>query len=91
MKYEWTVGFTGKAAKQARKLPKREQETLVALVRDLQMRGPALPDWPNYSKLGGSRHHCHLSYKWVACWEMQDKALRLIEIYYAGSRENAPY
>lgn len=31
----WNVTFTGKAAKQARKLPQREQETLVRLLRDL--------------------------------------------------------
>ncbi len=91
MKCKWTVEFTGKAAKQAKKLPEREYDTLVALVQDLQLRGAVLPDWPNYSKLGGNRYHCHLSYKWVACWTLEDNELKLIEIYYVGSRENAPY
>lgn len=87
----WSVSFTSKAAKQVGKLSKREKEIFAALLRDLVARGPVLPDWPNYSKLGGKLYHCHLNYKWVACWELKDKELRLIEIYYAGSRENAPY
>ncbi len=91
MKHKWTICFTSKAAKQAHKLPKREQETLGALLRDLKVRGPVVADWPNYSKLGGDRYHCHLSYKWVACWTLEDNELKLIEIYYVGSRENAPY
>ncbi len=91
MNNSWTVGFTNKAAKQAQKLPKRERDTLAALVQDLRLRGAVLPDWPNYSKLGVNRYHCHLSHKWVACWAMEDNKMKMIEIYYAGSRENAPY
>jgi hypothetical protein len=48
------------------------------------------PGWPKYSKLGGKKHHCHLSYHWVACWEETEKGVQ-IEVYYAGSRESAPY
>lgn len=55
MDNEWKVGFSHKAAKQAGKLPKREREILMALVRDLQLNGPVAPEWPNYSKLGGNR------------------------------------
>ncbi len=88
---EWRVAFTSRAAKQVKKLPQRERDTLIRLVRDLQFRGPIQPGWKNYSKLGKGEYHCHLSYKWVACWRVEDGELRLIEIYYAGSRENAPY
>lgn len=87
----WIVNFTSKAAKQVVKLPPRERDALVALVQDLQSQGAILPNWPNYSKLGSNNYHCHLSRKWVACWTVEDKHLRIIEIYYAGSRENAPY
>ena len=87
----WTVKFTAKAKKQTDKLPKRERDILITLTRDLQLSGAVLPDWPNYSKLGGNRYHCHLSYKWVACWTIENKEIKLIEIYYVGSRENAPY
>ncbi len=88
---QWTVSFTSKAAKQARKLPKRELDIFQALLRDLQLSGPVQPNWPNYSKLGKNRYHCHLNYKWVVCWTIEDNELRLIDIYYVGSRENAPY
>lgn len=87
----WKVSIHKKAQKGARKLPAREQEKLIALIRDLQASGAAQPRWANYSKLGAKQHHCHLSYKWVACWEEADKTLRLIDIYYIGSREDAPY
>jgi hypothetical protein len=61
-----------------------------ALVKDLQLDGPVRPDWDNYSKLGGSKHHCHLNYRYVACWTSESKTIT-IEVYYVGSRENAPY
>jgi mRNA-degrading endonuclease RelE of RelBE toxin-antitoxin system len=87
----WTVTFTSRAARQAGRLPKREKDLLALLVRDLELRGPVVPDWRNYSKLGPSLYHCHLSYRWVACWRVEAGVAKLIEIYYAGSRENAPY
>ena len=88
---DWNVTFTSKAEKQAHKLPRRERDLLALLVRELQLAGPVQPGWKNYSKLGKDTYHCHLSYKWVACWRVEDSQLKLIEIYYAGSRENAPY
>lgn len=87
----WTVTFTSSAGKQANKLPRRERDLLALLVRDMQLKGPAQAHWKNYSKLGRNTYHCHLSYKWVACWQVQDSTMKLIEVYYAGSREKAPY
>jgi mRNA-degrading endonuclease RelE of RelBE toxin-antitoxin system len=87
----WTVLFTSKAAKQVAKLPKKERDLLALLVRDMQLNGAVQASWKNYSKLGKDTYHCHLSYKWVACWRMEDNKLKVIEVYYAGSRENAPY
>ena len=88
----WAVSFSSKAAKQKEKLPGNQQAILALLVRDLQLNGPVQKGWKNYSTLGDKNtHHCHLSYKWVACWEVKDKELKLINVYYAGSRENAPY
>ena len=71
-------------------MPKGEQTKLAFLVDDLIESGPAQPAWPNYSKLTETRYHCHLSRKWVACWS-HEKGTIEIEVYYAGSRENAPY
>lgn len=68
----------------------RVQEKLAVLVDDLEDKGPVQSGWPNYSKLGKEKYHCHLGRKWVACWHYEEKSL-IIEVYYAGSRENAPY
>ena len=35
-------------------------------------------------------YHCHLTHRYVACWSWQ-KGSEVIEVYYAGSREDAPY
>ena len=91
MNNEWAITFTSKAEKQAKKLPLREQEKLQFLLKDLRVCGPVVPHWRNYSKLAGGYYHCHLSYRWVAFWELKDNELKIIEVYYLGSRENAPY
>lgn len=59
------------------------------LLRDIEY-GPVQPDYKNYSKLGKDKFHCHLSYHWVACWQLVDGAY-VVEVYYVGSREGAPY
>jgi hypothetical protein len=87
----WTVGFTGRAAKQARALPSKLQAKLMALIAQIQVQGPVRGDWPNYSKLGASEHHCHLNFRSVVCWRVTDTETRTVEIYYAGKREDAPY
>ena len=72
------------------KMPKDIQFTFESLVNDLREKGPIRKEWPNFSKLGKNEYHCHLSYKWVACWYYENDSV-IIEVYYAGSRENAPY
>ena len=52
--------------------------------------GPIQPLFWHYSKLGGDRYHCHLALNWVACWTCKEGSID-IEVYYAGSREKAPY
>jgi hypothetical protein len=71
-------------------MPWREQKLLANLVEDLIAKGPIRSEWRNFSKLGTDEYHCHLSYSWVACWRVTAQAVE-IEVYYAGSRENAPY
>jgi hypothetical protein len=50
--------------------------------------------WRNYGKLKGeaNTYHCHLTadHQWVACWRSEEKLL-IIEIFYAGSHQDAPY
>jgi mRNA-degrading endonuclease RelE of RelBE toxin-antitoxin system len=79
-----------KVNKSIEKMPKDIRLTMALLVTDLEKSGPIQKAWANFSKLGNNKYHCHLSYKWVACWEYIENNIT-IEVYYAGSRENAPY
>ena len=91
---QWTVAFTNKARKQKAKLPLRVQETLFQLVRDIEAEGPVRGDWPNYSKLSDSEHHCHLKKgqpTYVAIWREAKGKIRVVEVTYAGTHEKAPY
>ena len=90
----WNVGFTNKASKQYSKLSNKLKDITDLLVRDLEQKGPIRGEWKNYSKLGNNRHHCHLKSgkpTYVACWELQNKTIRIIEVYYVGTHEQAPY
>ena len=79
-----------KVEKNLKKLPLPIQKKLGRLVLDLRDKGPEQPNWPNYSKLHVNKYHCPLSYSWVACWEHEKNSI-IIEVYYVGSREKAPY
>ena len=78
--------------KKLKALPQKIQEIYEALVFDLSVKGP-MPGkrWQNYSPLGKNKYHCHLTYSYVACWEEVQGEIRLLEVYYVGSRENASY
>ena len=76
--------------KQVEKLRSIEQKKFKALVNDIIKIGPIQERWSNYSKLSDTEYHCHLSYKWIACWKSEKNTI-LVEVYYVGSRENAPY
>ncbi len=90
----WTVTLSPKAQKQRKKLSKAVQNALVTLIVDMERGGPIRGDWPNYSKLGADRHHCHIKKGkpcYVAVWEVTDKGIKLIEVEYVGTHEKAPY
>ncbi|TGL14500.1 hypothetical protein EHQ50_07325 [Leptospira meyeri] len=99
---KFLVRFKNKKVKESVSLlPLLEQKKLYNLIDDLEKNGPIQKGWKNYSPLGKNKFHCHLTYKWVACWEYIEEisletgksftTIRIIEVYYAGSRENAPY
>ncbi len=87
----WTVEFTSQAAKQTKKLPLGIQQRLQALVCAMEEMGPVQGHWQNYSKLSRDIHHCHLTYRYVAVWKVEDKKDKRIGVVYVGSREKAPY
>jgi len=87
----WEVKIPKKILKQLRTLPFNISDEFHYLVFDLKISGPVRGNWPNYSKLSKAVHHCHLNYSYVAVWTEVNKKLKLIEVIYVGSRENAPY
>jgi mRNA-degrading endonuclease RelE of RelBE toxin-antitoxin system len=87
----FTVVLKKSEKKKLSKLPVQIQQRFEALTMTLRDGGPAGPhNWSNYSKLGENKYHCHLSYHYAACWRHEKKTIR-IEVYYVGSREDAPY
>ncbi len=86
----YEVVIKKRTLKNIQRMPVPIQRKVANLVEDLRDKGPFRKDWPNYSKLGKNQYHCHLSHSWVACWYHERNAV-VIEVYYAGSRENAPY
>lgn len=77
--------------KSAQKMPINQQKKFIKLLQDIRENGPIRTNWPNYGILKGTNiHHCHLSYKWVACWIELEIGIS-VEVVYAGSRGNAPY
>lgn len=96
MNITWTVR-TSKIEKQAKKLSQKVLLILRLLFEGLTHDGPAQPGWPNYGKLQGNKgdkRHCHLQKgrpTYVCCWEVIDKKQKIIEVYYVGTHEKAPY
>ena len=86
----YSVLMSNRILKQIEKIPEPTRKRLAALVEQLEERGPIQPGWPNYGKLSQNQYHCHLSCNWVACW-YYEKGTVEIEVYYVGSRQNAPY
>jgi mRNA-degrading endonuclease RelE of RelBE toxin-antitoxin system len=86
----YQVRIRKKAGKNLNRLSLEVRQLFFLLVEDLKQFGPIQKDWKNYSKLGGSRYHCHLNYSHVACWTWEKNTIE-VEVYYVGSREKAPY
>ena len=90
----WLVRLSRAVEKQKDNLSKPVRQTLYALLGDIEAHGPIRGDWPNYSKLAGGKHHCHLKKgrpTYVAVWEVPDKKIKLVEVQYVGTHEKAPY
>ena len=93
--------FAGKQKK--KNLPARVREALAALISDLECFGPTLGpqarNWPNFGPISGKNlpldsFHCHIKRgrpTYVACWSIENKKVKIIEVYYVGSHEKAPY
>lgn len=95
----WTIIISRKAKKNLDKLPKKVTFILQMLVDDLSYKGvnPG-KKWHHLGKLSSTKSrtlwHCHLirgNPTYVCCWELIDKVNKVIEVYYVGTHEKAPY
>jgi len=92
----WTVGVSSKANKQVKKLPEFVRAAYFLLAKELEEYGPYRTNWSHYGKLRTSKdaYHCHISSgrpTYVVCWQITNKTIRVLEVYYVGTHENAPY
>lgn len=90
----WTVTVSKRAQKLIRRLPLRIKDSLIALFRDIENQGPVRGNWLHYSSLDHHRHHCHLKKgrpTYVAVWKVVSQDMKIVEIIYVGTHENAPY
>lgn len=98
----WYINHTKKLKKQIAALPPLLRTSAFALLDDLEVLGPRLTNWPNYSTLvkrkktiPDNAHHCHLRGSkrptYVACWCVIDAKQKNIEVFYVGTHEKAPY
>ena len=91
---QWTVNLSRSVGNSIKSLDDRVSRRLRRLIRDIQLNGPMRGNWPNYGKLTGDRHHCHIKKgrpTYVAVWVVRDKEIRIVEVTYAGTHERAPY
>lgn len=97
---QWYIEQANKLEKQITNLPDSIRPIAFSLLKDLESIGPYQPSWPNYSPLKKRKaipdnaFHCHLKRgkpTYVACWRIVDKKQRILEVYYVGTHENAPY
>lgn len=90
----WEVRVSASAAKQGKKLPTAITPSLVRLLQELEKCGPIRKNWKNFGALSDISYHCHIKKgrpTYVVCWRIEDKKRRVIEVYYVGTHESAPY
>lgn len=96
----WRVYLTNGADKQKKKLNLHIQMMLDLLVKELETLGPIRKNWSHFSPLKKGKnipvnsYHCHIKSgrpTYVVCWQVTNKVIQIIEVYYVGTHENAPY
>lgn len=92
----WTVEVTSKVRRQIEKLPEQVRLSYAILANELATEGPYRKNWRHFGKLRGTQdtYHCHIESgrpTYVACWIVKNKSIHLLEVYYVGTHEGAPY
>lgn len=96
---KWQVKFNRDSEKQYKKLKYNGSRPAITdiinlLVIEMAHDGPYRTNWDNFGPLKENDFHCHLKKgkpTYVACWKIIDKKSRIIEVFYVGTHENAPY
>jgi hypothetical protein len=65
-------------------------------IGELEQNGPELLNWPHYGKIVDKMdmHHCHLNKRkpiYVVVWKVAERTVKLMEIRYVDTHENANY
>jgi len=71
----YQVRIKKKAARGLHRLPSGVLKLLFLLIADLQADGPVQKSWQNFSPLGPDSYHCHLNYRYAACWTCRKNEL----------------
>jgi hypothetical protein len=94
----WDVEIVGKAKKKKKNLPDGVRDSFYFLIAELRLKGAVLPHFPHFGKIRGKKgaYHCHLTGgshpTYVVCWRLTPQnEIEIIEVYYVGTHENAPY
>jgi hypothetical protein len=92
---KWRVVAARRTLKVLERMPLKARDSFWRLFAVLGDSGPTGPrNWRNYGKLKSrdAAYHCHLTadHRWVACWRAEEDTL-VIEIFYLGSHQDAPY
>ncbi len=96
----WTILYSNKSKKSALKLPLKVGMQLGVLAKEMEILGPYRTNWSHYGPLtkgpgvSENAYHCHIKSghpTYVVCWKVEDKKMKIIEIFYVGTHENAPY
>ena len=100
---DWIVEYSPKAKKQLKLLEKEHPKVYAAaavLTKEIALTGPIRNNWTHFSSLQkNSRipegsYHCHIKGgrpTFVACWRVESKKIKIVEIFYVGTHEKAPY
>lgn len=96
----WTVGYSTNAKRQKKKLPRKIQFQIDLLAKEIELRGPIRKEWSHFGPLKKDKHipedsyHCHVKSgrpTYVVCWRVENKIIKIVEIFYVGTHEGAPY
>ncbi len=91
------IEYSKKAFKGRKSLTRNEQAIMDVLEQDLRETAgkPYGRGWQSFGALKGETFHCHLTYRKVAVWEIEEHGgtikIILCRFEYVGTRENAPY